>query len=165
MTLLIAFSAGDGGRDTRVGVSTDGVSVRVTLDGEPITLSRQQARRLRDDVAAALTAEQAYLHTAGRYREDGTYVVARRNADSAGNQTVFDSFAALRRLYDRLPDEITAETVGRAGVTGSRRHMIVRHFAEHPAFAATLASHNPLTVHKAEDGTETDGERNRTSAD
>ena len=84
------------------------------------------------------------------YREDGSYVVSRRGADSAGNAKVFESFEHLRRLYGRLPDEFAAEDVGRAAITGSRRHMLVRHFAEHPEFDCTIASRNPLAVEKCE---------------
>lgn len=63
---------------------------------------------------------------------------------------MFESFAAARRLFDRLPDRFGAEDAGRTGITGSRRHLIVRHFAEHPAFDCRLASRSPLTVEKCE---------------
>jgi hypothetical protein len=61
---------------------------------------------------------------------------------------VFESFADLRRLYDRLPDEFTAEDVERSGLTGGRRHMLVHHFAEHPAFECELDKRQPLTAKK-----------------
>ena len=61
---------------------------------------------------------------------------------------MFERFTALERLYRRLPDEFTAEEVGRSGLTGGRRHMLVRHFAEHPAFDCELVSRQPLTVRK-----------------
>jgi hypothetical protein len=61
---------------------------------------------------------------------------------------VFESFGTLRRLFDRLPDELSADDVGRTGITGSRRHMLVRHFAEHPAFDCTITRRNPLTAEK-----------------
>lgn len=77
--------------------------------------------------------------------------MSRRGADSAGNAKVFESFDALRRLYDRLPDEFDADDVGRSGITGSRRHMLVRHFAEHPGFDCRIASRNPLTACKADE--------------
>ncbi len=75
-------------------------------------------------------------------------MVERRGAESAGNRKVFDSFRRLERLYDRLPGRFTAEAVGRTGITGSRRHMLVRHVAEHPAFACRIETRNPLTVIK-----------------
>jgi fructose-1,6-bisphosphatase len=64
---------------------------------------------------------------------------------------VFDSFGALRALFESLPAEFGAEEVGDAGVTGSRRHMIVRHFAEHPRFDCRLTSERPLRAEKVED--------------
>ncbi|SEO72926.1 hypothetical protein SAMN04487948_104408 [Halogranum amylolyticum] len=63
---------------------------------------------------------------------------------------MFASFAELRRLYGRLPTEFTAEDVGRSGLTGGRRHMLVRHLAEHPAFGCELVSRQPLTARKTE---------------
>ena len=77
--------------------------------------------------------------------------MSRRGADSAGNAKVFESFDALCRLYDRLPDEFTAEDVGRSGITGSRRHMLVRHFAEHPGFDCSISSRNPLAARKTDE--------------
>lgn len=74
--------------------------------------------------------------------------MSRRGADSAGNSKVFESFAALRRLFDRLPAEFTADDVGRTGITGSRRHMLVRHFAEHPQFDCSISRRNPLAGEK-----------------
>jgi hypothetical protein len=61
---------------------------------------------------------------------------------------VFESFAALRRAYDRLPAEFTAADVEQTGVTGGRRHMLVHHFAEHPAFDCELVKRQPLTARK-----------------
>jgi hypothetical protein len=63
---------------------------------------------------------------------------------------VFDGFERARRLYDRLPAEFGADDVGRTGITGSRRHMLVRHFAEHPAFDCEIATRSPLTAEKTE---------------
>jgi hypothetical protein len=40
--------------------------------------------------------------------------------------------------------------VSRTGITGSRRHMLVRHFAEHPAFDCRITRRNPLTVEKSD---------------
>ncbi len=51
-------------------------------------------------------------------------------------------------MFDRLPVEFTADDVGRTGITGSRRHMLVRHFAEHPAFDCDITRRNPLTAEK-----------------
>ncbi|MFB6234217.1 MAG: hypothetical protein ABEH81_13305 [Halopenitus sp.] len=75
--------------------------------------------------------------------------MSRRHADSAGHSKVFDRFAELERLFGQLPDRFTAEDVGRAGLTGGRRHVLLYHFAEHPAFDCDLVSRQPLTVEKA----------------
>lgn len=103
---------------------------------------------LRDDLAAALTRRREFLHTAGEHREDGSYVVERRGADSSGHRKVFRSLQELRRLYERLPRSFTADDVGRSGLTGGRRHMLVRHLAEHPEFDCDLVSRQPLTARK-----------------
>lgn len=95
-----------------------------------------------------MARRREFVRTVGRHREDGSYVVARRQANSAGHRKVFESFDALRRLYDRLPCEFTAEDVGRTGLTGGRRHVLVHHLAEHPAFGCELTSRQPLTVRK-----------------
>jgi len=95
-----------------------------------------------------MTERHEYLYTAGEHRADGSYVVSRRSAYSSGNEKVFGSFGAVERLFERLPEEFTAEDVGCTGITGSRRHMLVRHFAEHPAFDCTIGSRNPLTAEK-----------------
>lgn len=68
---------------------------------------------------------------------------------------MFDSFEACERVYDELPASFTAADVEQSGLTGGRRHMLVWHYAEHPAFDCELASRQPLTVEKAtrvEDG-------------
>ncbi len=78
--------------------------------------------------------------------------MARRHADSAGHEKVFDGFAAVERLYERLPGRFGAEEVERTGLTGGRRHLVVRHFLEHPAFDCRLAGRQPLRVEKC--GTE-----------
>lgn len=111
-------------------------------------LTRSDAATLRKRLDDALTERREFFRTAGEHREDGSYIVSRRAADSAGNAKVFESFEALRRLYDRLPEEFTAEDVGRTGITGSRRHMLIRHVTEHPAFDCEMASRNPLTGRK-----------------
>jgi hypothetical protein len=50
----------------------------------------------------------------GVHRDDGSYVVERRGADSAGHRKVFGGFDEFRRLFDRLPVEFTAEDVDEA---------------------------------------------------
>lgn len=125
--------------------------MRLTVDDSSLRLSTDAARRLQERLADAVTGRREFLRTAGEHRPDGAYVVERRGADSSGNRKVFGSFAALERLYGRLPDTFTAEDVGGTGITGSRRHMVVRHFAEHPAFDCAIASRNPLTVEKGGD--------------
>ena len=124
----------------------------MTLSGRTHVLTREQAAELRDSLGEALTTEREFVHTACEHREDGTYRVSRRGADSAGHSKVFESFEHLVRLYGRLPDEFTAEAVGRTGLTGGRRHMLVHHFAEHPAFDCELVSRQPLTVRKCGGG-------------
>ena len=64
---------------------------------------------------------------------------------------MFDSFAALEYRYDRLPREFTAQDVAEDGLTGSRRHVLVHHLVEHPAFDCELASRQPLTGRKLEE--------------
>ncbi|WP_410766241.1 hypothetical protein [Haloferax sp. DFSO60] len=111
-------------------------------------MSRDAAADLQEAIGSALTEKREFFRTAGEYRRDGSYVVSRRGADSTGNAKVFTSFDELRRLYDRLPTNFTAEDIGRTGITGSRRHMIIRHFGEHPAFDCRISSRNPLTGEK-----------------
>ena len=163
--LLIEFFSRD---ENDVSVRRDGESIVLAVDGRDYELTSDEAADLQEAVGAALTERREFFRTAGVHREDGTYEVVRRGADSAGNSKVFESFEALRRLFDRLPDEFSAEDVGRSGITGSRRHMLVRHFAEHPAFDCGIARRNPLTAEKVEtdaeseaateDSTETDDE-------
>jgi hypothetical protein len=132
------------------GVALDADPQETTLHVgvESRDLSREEVRSLRERLGEALTDRTEFAHTAGEYREDGSYVVERRGADSAGHRKVFDSFEALTDLYDRLPAETTATDVERADVTGTRRHMLVWHFAEHPRFDCELAARQPLTVEK-----------------
>ncbi|WP_418771534.1 DUF7528 family protein [Halobacterium yunchengense] len=129
-------------------VEPDGGDICVTVDGQTIELSREHAAELRDAVGDALTRREEFFRTACEHREDGSYVVERRGADSTGNSTVFESFAEARRLFERLPARFDADDLSSAGVTGSRRHMLVRHFAEHPTFPCSLASRNPLEAEK-----------------
>jgi len=81
-------------------------------------------------------------------------VVSRRGADSAGNAKQFRDFTTIRRLYECLPERFDASAVGEAAgdaaVSGTRRHLLVRHFAEHPAFDCELVAEQPLTAEKTE---------------
>ncbi|WP_394346050.1 DUF7528 family protein [Halorussus pelagicus] len=120
----------------------------MAVEDRAYELSRDEAADLQDAVGDALTERREFFRTAGVHREDGTYEVVRRGADSSGNSKVFESFAALGRLFDRLPEKFSADDVGRTGITGSRRHMLVRHVAEHPDFDCTITKRNPLTVEK-----------------
>lgn len=124
----------------------------MTVDGTTHRLSRHEAAQLTGAVEDALTERREFFRTAGEHRDDGSYVVERRGADSTGNSAVFESFDEVRRLFDRLPGTFDAEALNRAGITGSRRHMLVRHFAEHPAFPCELASRNPLQARKTDGG-------------
>ena len=143
-----------GSTDTSESVSSvpsaesDGDTVRVTVGGRTHVLDRARAEELRNDLEDALEEQLAFVHTAGEHRRSGEYVVERRGADSAGHRKVFESFAALQRLFQRLPDTFTAEDLTRAGLTAGRRHMVLWHFVEHPAFECTLTSRQPLTVEK-----------------
>jgi hypothetical protein len=139
------------GDEFAVETPSDSETVAVTLDGETHHLSRRAATALRDELADALTGRREFLRTTGEHRPDGSYVVARRRAESAGHSKVFESFAALESLFAELPTEFTAEAVGRSGVTGGRRHILLRHFVEHPAFDCELVSRQPLTVRKGGD--------------
>ena len=122
--------------------SPDGTAIAYerTGDGPPLVLVHGTAGHRIDwrEVAPEL-AESFTL-----------YVVERRGADSAGHRKVFDDPADLRRLYERLPARFTAEEVTAAGVSGPRRHLLVRHVAEHPGFDCDLVSRQPLTVQKRE---------------
>ncbi|WP_199174929.1 DUF7528 family protein [Halegenticoccus soli] len=133
-------------------IATDGETILVRMGERTCELSRADAADLQEAIGSALTEKREFFRTAGEYREDGSYVVSRRGADSTGNAKVFQTFEALRRLYDRLPEEFTAEDVGRTGITGSRRHMLIRHFGEHPAFDCEISRRNPLTGRKSGGG-------------
>ena len=139
-------------------MTAESETIRVRVGESTCTLSRADAVDLQAAIGEAVTDRREFFRTAGEYREDGSYVVSRRSADSAGNAKVFESFEALGRLFDRLPDSFDAEDVGRAGITGSRRHMVIRHVAEHPAFDCEIESRNPLCGRKtaASATTETD---------
>ncbi|WP_435333419.1 DUF7528 family protein [Haloarchaeobius sp. TZWWS8] len=120
----------------------------LAVGDETHVLTRSEAAELRDQLANALTRSHEFVHTTCMHREDGRYVVERRGANSAGHRKVFERYAACERLYDRLPEEFTAEHVGRTGLTGGRRHMLLWHFVEHPGFDCELVSRQPLTVRK-----------------
>lgn len=146
--LLIEFSLGD---ETPLSVEqADDGAVRLTVGGETHTLSREQALALRGAVGDALDRRRELIRTVGHYRRDGSYAVARRSADSPGNEQVFASFAALGALFAALPAAFGAEDAGEQGLTGSRRHLLVRHLAEHPAFDCRLVSQRPLRAEKAD---------------
>lgn len=142
----------DSGRT--VDVDTEAGAVHLRLGEETHVLSHAEARYLRQRLGDALVHREEFLHTAGEHRPDGSYVVARRRAESAGNRKVFESVRALERLWERLPTEFTAEDLGRTGLSGGRRHMVLRHLVEHPAFDCKLVSEQPLTARKG--GTPTD---------
>ncbi len=113
-------------------------------------VDRETAERLRTAIGDALVGRREFRRTTGEHRPDASYVVSRRGVDSPGNRTVFDSFGELRRLYERLPGQFDVAAVGAVAgdVTGSRRHMVLRHLAEHPAFDCELTSRSPLVVEK-----------------
>ncbi len=135
----------------RISVRSDGDRVLLEANGEPFELTATEARTLRETLADAVTDRAEYLHTAGEHRSDGSYAIERRAASSSGHRKVFDSFADLKRLYRELPEEFTATEVGRSGLTGGRRHLVVRHLVEHPEFDCELVSRQPLTVRKLSD--------------
>lgn len=142
-------------RVTRLGiafsVATTDDGVRLTVDGVVHELSSADAAALRASLGETLAGRESFRRTAAVSRPDGSYGVARRDAEPA---KVFDSLAALGRLYDRLPERFTAAELGETAatvdtpVTGSRRQLVVRHLAEHPQFDCTLACRNPLTAEK-----------------
>jgi hypothetical protein len=131
-----------------VAAAADGETVVVSLDGEAVRLDRRAAAALRDDLTRALTRRREFLRTTGEHRGDGSYVVARRGADSVGHSKVFERFGALEALYADLPREFGADDLDCPGLTGGRRHMLVRHLAEHPAFDCDLVAEQPLTARK-----------------
>ncbi|MFP9193158.1 hypothetical protein ACLI4Q_16090 [Natrialbaceae archaeon A-CW1-1] len=120
------------------------------VDDTSRELTRAEAIALQSAIGEALTTSREYVYTTGTHREDGSYVVSRRGAESAGNRKVFDSFGNLESLYREVPARIDAEAIGQHGITGSRRHLVVRHFAEHPAFNCRVVSRRPLVARKNE---------------
>ena len=121
------------------------------LGSESYVLDREEAARVRSELGEALSERREFVRTVGEHREDGSYVVSRRGAESSGHRKVFDSFADLVRIYEQLPPEFTARDVAEEGLTGSRRHILVHHFVEHPAFDCDLASRQPLAGRKVID--------------
>ncbi len=146
LTLLIEKFSGD-----EVSVRSTSEGVVVSLFGHSHELSREAAASLRRILGESLSGRHEFVHTTGTHRADGTYVVSRRGADSTGHRKVFESFGQLWELYEALPAEFTAEDVDSPGVTGGRRHLLVRHFAEHPDFGCSLVSRQPLTARKQSD--------------
>ena len=144
-SLLVAFFSGD---ESPIAVVRTDAGVQLTVDSAGCELSREEAAAVRAAIGDALRERTAFFRTVGERRPDGRYVVSRRAAESTGNQQVFDDFEALCALYDGLPRRFGADAVGEAGVTGSRRHLLVRHFAEHPAFDCSLVRERPLTAEK-----------------
>ena len=136
--------------DEPVAVDDSG-EVVLALDGDRRRLSRAEARALHDALGRALTATREFVRTTGEHRSDGSYVVSRRGATSTGHSKVFDRFEALVSVFEALPREFTADDVAVDGVTGGRRHMLVHHLAEHPAFDCELVRHQPLTARKTGD--------------
>ena len=120
----------------------------IEVDDDEHELARSDAVALREAIDDAVTETREFFRTAGAFREDGSYEVSRRGADSSGNSKVFESFEAVKRLYDRLPEQFGASDVEHTGITGSRKHMMVRHFAEHPAFDCGIDQRSPLTAEK-----------------
>ena len=144
MRLVEKFS---GTPDLRAERRGDRVVVTLDCDDE-LVLSTDDAEQLRDSLTDALTARESFVNTTGVHRPDGSYVVERRGADSAGNRKVFESFDALGRRCRRLPETFTAADLSATGLTAGRRHMVLWHLVEHPAFPVALASRQPLTAEK-----------------
>lgn len=123
-------------------------TVLLRIAGEQYALPIEAARSLHVDLSDALTERQSFLDTACVRHADGRYVIERRRAASSGNRIAFDSTEALRDCFDALPNTFGATDVERDGITGSRRHLLVRHFAESPAFECELICENPLEAKK-----------------
>jgi hypothetical protein len=154
--LLVAFFSHG---DRPVSATVDDASILVSVGDDAVELTRAEADALRERLGDALAGTREFVHTSGQRRPDGSYVVARRNADSTGNETAFDGFADLVALYDGLPDRFTASDVDAPGISGSRRHLVVRHLAEHPRFDCRLSKRRPLTVEKHEGDWEDAGQK------
>lgn len=140
----VTVDEGDGGVVLSIGTETR----RLTPEG---------ATHLRAALGEAVADRRAFVNTVGERRPDGSYVVRRRGSETTGNSVVFETFRTLCRLAGRLPATVDAETVGRErGTTGSRRHLVVWHLAEHPVFDYRVASRSPLRVRAADSETGTE---------
>lgn len=122
--------------------------IELALPDRDVVLSEAEARRLYRQLGDALPRERTFVRTTGRHRSDGRYVVERRGAESAGQRKVFESFEELSDRYEALPNQFTASDLGGSGLTGSRRHAVLWHLVEHPAFDCTLVGKQPLTASK-----------------
>lgn len=120
----------------------------LTIAGERYTLPISVARHLYADLHDTLTERHQFVHTVSVQHPDGRYVIERRRAASTGNRIAFDSIEAIRECFVDLPDTFGATHVECDGITGSRRHLLVRHFAESPEFACGLVCENPLQAKK-----------------
>jgi hypothetical protein len=81
-------------------------------------------------------------------------VATLRIAFSRRDVTAADADAILVPVdgtHERLPETYDADDIDRTGITGSRRYMVVRYLAEHPAVEFRMVSRNPLVVSKAGD--------------
>lgn len=125
--------------------------VVVNIDGCVHQLTPGQARRLHNFLTEAVTRRHTFIETVGEHRPDGTYAVRRRRAQSTGHSKVFESFDRLRELYRSLPPRFTATDLDGTTVSGSRRHLLVHHFVEHPSFGCELVAKQPLTAQKHAD--------------
>ncbi|MFB6111483.1 MAG: hypothetical protein ABEJ35_02995 [Halobacteriaceae archaeon] len=124
-----------------------------TEPGERAASATDQAA----DPTEASSESYSFLYTVGHRRADGTYVVERRNADSAGHRKVFESVAAVDRLLMGLPREFTAADLTRSGLTGGRRHLVLRHLVEHPRWDCDLVARQPLTARRPTASDELEG--------
>lgn len=152
--LLIAFytgsvsvTAGSDGDDIVVSVEGDSDGVVVSIGDHDCELDRADAATLRAAIGDAMADRRTFVRTACEYRPDGRYAVERRAGDDSAAK-VFEDIAAVEELYESLPDEFDAADIGRSGITGSRRQLLVRHFAEQPSFDCRLVCRNPLTARK-----------------
>ena len=56
----------------------------------------------------------------------------------------------LEERYRTLPATFEAYDLDKSGISGGRRHLLVRFFAEHLAFPCELVARQPLTAHEDE---------------
>lgn len=120
--------------------------IAVEIDGTTHRLSRSEAIELREALGSAVATRETFVRSAVERRPNGAYAVFRRGDDEPAK--VFDSAGEIRAAYRSLPTEFTAGDV--TVVSGSRRHLLVRHFVEHPGFDCRLTCRNPLRVRKRE---------------